>query len=66
MSWKSATRTALIGTLVVGVAVVVLLLPGEFLLTPGLISGNLPAVAGVVSAFTLSIFGKSILSELRD
>ena len=66
MSWKSATRTALIGTLVVSVAVVVLLLPGEFLLKPGIITGNLPAVVGVVSAFTLSIFGKSILSELRD
>jgi Na+/proline symporter len=66
MNWESATRTALIGTLVVGVAVVVVLLPVEFLLEPKIISGNLPAVAGVVTGFTLSIFGKSILSELRD
>jgi hypothetical protein len=65
MSWESATRTALIGTLVVGVAVVGVLLPVEFLLEPKIISGNLPAVAGVVTGLTLSIFGKSILSELR-
>jgi hypothetical protein len=66
MSWESATRRALIGTLVVGVAVVGVLLPVEFLLDPRIISGNLPAVVGVVTGLTLSIFGKSILSELRD
>jgi hypothetical protein len=65
MGWESATRRALIGTLVVGVAVVGVLLPVEFLLEPRMISGNLPAVAGVVTGFALSIFGKSILSELR-
>jgi len=66
MSWRSAIRTALIGTLMISIAVVVVLLPGKYLLEPRIISENLPAVIGVITGITLSIFGRSILSELRD
>ncbi|WP_144798073.1 hypothetical protein [Halorubrum depositum] len=62
-----ATSLVRIGGVVIAVTafVVLVLLPGEFLLDPGPLTGSPAAVAGVVSGFVLSILGPSLLARIR-
>ncbi|WP_226012017.1 hypothetical protein [Halomicrobium salinisoli] len=66
MSVTSAARTALVGTLLVAAAAVVVFLPGEFLLESGTFSENLPAIVGIVVGFAIAFFGRDVLAELRE